>query len=495
MFFIGAGLWPSAIDTPLALGFDLTVGLLPLATTASGYRLGLLRRRVAAARRGRAQNAALLSDKAFIDPLTGLANREALERAVNAILAGDTAVGRNDGLILLDLDRFGHVNETIGRAAGDQILLILAQRLRQALGAHASLFRPGGNEFVVLVPGTPSRGKLEDIARIVGGVLREPFELSGGQLWIGGSLGVTFVKADDTQLSDILSRADLALRRSKEMVGNSVTFHEEGLSTQTQSLRAAGRDIQQALDEDAFFLEYQPVIGVESGRIRAMEALVRWRDAEHGALKPDDFLVQAERTGAMPALGRWILKTACREAAGWPEDVGVSVNVSKHEIGAESFVDFVALCLREAGLQPSRLTIEVTDAVFSPDPKRIATVFSALRRMGVRVALDDFGVGFSAVCNLGLFPIDQIKIDRSFTDAMMRSRRDGELLDLILKTVASFKIPAIIEGVETECQLEVVRALGASEVQGYLISPPVPAGEVGALLAAFKAPGACASAA
>ncbi|WP_377289786.1 putative bifunctional diguanylate cyclase/phosphodiesterase [Rhizobium sp. SG2393] len=487
VFCLGAGLWPVAADGALALAFDTSVAFLPAVSAASGYRLGRLRRQIAETREKHLLLQAELNGDAFTDALTGLPNRAALERSIDIILQGDPAVGKGHGIILLDLDRFHFVNETMGRDAGDQILLILSQRLRHALGAHASLYRPGGDEFVVIVPGTPSRGKLEDVARLLGGVLREPFELSGGQFWTGGSIGVTFLQPADRSLDDILARAELALDRSKEMMGNSVAFHEPHLASPENRRQVTTRDVARGIAAGEFFLEYQPIIGIKSRSIRCMEALVRWRHPERGVVLPEAFIAAAEHSGAIQPLGRWVLATACREAMGWPSCVGVSVNVSKEQIRDPDFVMLVTNCLAETGLAAERLTIEVTEAVFSLEPHRVTAVFQALRRLGVRLALDDFGVGFTAVSNLGAFPLDQLKIDRSFTDAMLRSQRDGELIDLILKAGAAFAVSTIIEGVETEGQMELVRAMGVGEAQGFLISPPVPAGDVGALILAFEA--------
>ncbi len=485
VFCLGAGLWPSRAEGPVALAFDLGIALFPVATLGVCHWIGAKRRHNADDRAAAAQAATRLAGAAFTDRLTGLPNRAALSVEIDAILAGDPAVGKGHGVILLDLDRFRFVNETFGRETADQILFLIGQRLRAALGSHAVTYRLGSDEFAVVVPGTPSRGKIEDIVRLLGGVLREPFEIKDRQFWTGGSIGATFLAEQDTCLSDILCRAELALRRSKEKTGNSLAFHEPGFSVQSTVRQTETEDFGRAIADGAFYLEYQPIIGVQGTGIRSLEALVRWRHAERGVLYPEDFIARAEKSGAMAMLGRFILQTACRHAAAWPEAIGLSVNVSAEQVRDRDFVSIVQDCLSESGLAAHRLTLEVTESVFSVRPRRVAVLFRRLRRLGVRIAIDDFGVGFSSMDNLRIFPIDQLKVDRSFTESMLSNKRDGEVIDLMLKMGAALRVSTIVEGVETATQLELVRAMGAEEAQGFHISPPVPAADVAKLISAF----------
>ncbi|MFB2550747.1 putative bifunctional diguanylate cyclase/phosphodiesterase [Ensifer soli] len=489
-------LGPALIGGDLATSFSKAASCLvialPIVSACVFYRFGRARAGLIDALQMRDLLEAGLIREARRDQLTGLANRFALEQAVRDLAPTVAAGQARPALLLVDLDRFKVVNDTMGHDAGDALLDAFSGRLSGALAGAAALYRLGGDEFVLLVPGAPSEGKVEDVCRTVKVLLDRPFALPAGPYLASVSIGVTFFETEDASLASVLKRADLALYKAKETALCSHAFHTPDLTIAASARLALETDIARAIAQDEFFLEYQPIVGVESGTVRSFEALLRWRHPERGLIAPDAFIPTAERSGLILPLGNWVVRAACLEASRWPAPTGVAVNVSGDQFKDRSFVSFVRSCLVESGLSPARLTIEVTESIFTVDPEIVCLSLAELRGFGVRVALDDFGAGFSSISNLRRFPLDHLKIDRSFTQAMLASKRDAELVDIILKLGNTFQIPTTVEGVETESQLDFIRSLGAAQAQGYLISRPVPAGEVPALLARVNAPKALA---
>lgn len=454
--------------------------LIPILSGLGFYRLGRARARLLAVLRRRRRSEARLRHDACHDRLTGLANRFCLERDVEAMLAaGD---GR-PALLLIDLDRFKYVNDSLGHAAGDELLAAIAARLRAALTPGARVYRLGGDEFVVIVAGEPSPGKVEDICATIVALFAQPFALGSGRVSSGCSIGVSVREPSDRSVADLLKRADLALYEAKQMPGTAFRLFDATLAEAARQRAEIEQDLVRALATGEFYLEYQPIVAVENRAVCAFEALLRWAHPKHGTILPDRFLPAAERTGLLAALGDWVLRTACLEAARWPAPAGLAVNIAGARFKDRNFVRHVEACLAEAGLAPGRLTLEVTESIFAVDEAVIRDSLGALRRHGVRVALDGFGAASSSLSNLRTLPIDQLKIDRSLARAMTQDKRDADLVEIILKLGQAFGMATTVGGIESESQLDFIRARGASEAQGYLISAPVPAPAAGDLLA------------
>ncbi|PYE45001.1 diguanylate cyclase (GGDEF)-like protein [Rhizobium sp. PP-F2F-G20b] len=416
-----------------------------------------------------------------IDHLTGISNRFALEHDLTAVLSRPQGHGRG-ALLLIDLDRFKFINDAMDHSAGDEVLIRIAKRLSNVLTGVGTIYRLGADEFAVHVAGSPSRGKIEDICATIKTVLGTPFELTAGEVWIVGSIGIAVPAPEDVSMSALLRRADLAVMKAKQIAGNSHVFYEAGMAAEASARSELEYDLSRALDRNEFFLEYQPIVCSETRMIKAFEALIRWRHPQKGVIAPDQFISIAEATGLILPIGNWVIRTACEEAMRWPSPIGVAVNVAGDQFRDPTFLPYVRDCLRQSGLVPERLTIEVTESIFSVDPSIISDSLTDLRAEGVKIALDDFGIGFSSINNLRRFPLDHLKIDRSFTAAMLGSKRDAELVDIILKLGTTFDVSTTIEGVETEPQLEYARSRGANAIQGFLISRPVAAGDVSAIL-------------
>ncbi len=412
--------------------------------------------------------------EAHHDRLTGLNNRLALEKDLSRLFAAR----RRPVLMLLDLDRFKFINDSMGHDAGDELLILFGQRLVPSIGRMGQLYRLGGDEFVILLPDPPSFAEVEQLCETVETLAGIPFSLSSGLARSGVSIGITYSRPADTGMSTILKRADLALYKAKEIEGSSHYHYSDETARESLQRMELEQDLRQAIPNGELYLHYQPIMGAQSRVVRSFEALLRWRHPVHGEMQPDTFIPIAERTGLILPIGNWVMRKACMEAVKWPIPTGVAVNVSGDQFKDAGFVDFVKLCLADAGLAPGRLTIEVTESLFTVEVATIRNSLMALRAHGVRIALDDFGVGFSSISHLRNFPVDQLKVDKSFTHAMLGDKRDAELIDIMLQLGATFDVTTTIEGIETEGQMDYARERGASEVQGFLFSRPVSAEEV-----------------
>lgn len=474
----GAG---SLIDLARDNPVHLAMALVPLILGFTFYKVGQSRAELVEELQRREAAERTLIYNAFHDSLTSLENRHALERTVEEIVAAGIGNGNRPVLMLLDLDKFKFINDTMGHNVGDAILLALSRRLREAAGKQQRLYRLGGDEFVILWLGAPPEAVVRQFCDALVRLISFPFEVDGVRLAAGGSVGVTWLEEPDTTMSDALRRADLALYRAKEMPGSQFVVYDRAIAYEAEQRMQMEKDLRLALEEKQFFLQYQPIVNLETNRIHALEALVRWRLKDE-IIRPDMFIPVAEKSGLIIPLGKWILAQACRDAAGWPETVGISINVAGEQFKDSSFVPFISETLRTTGLAPRRLTIEVTESLFTVDVGVVRTSLMRLRAMGLRIALDDFGTGFSSINHLRTFPLDTLKIDRSFTQSMLGDQREAELINVILKLSKAFDMTTTVEGVETEGQLEFIRRAGAGSVQGFLFSRPIDADGVCALL-------------
>lgn len=417
-------------------------------------------------------------EAAVVDPLTGLGNRLALDQSLDA-----EPPSARGAVVLLNLDRFRFVNATMGSRSGDELLVQLAERLVTCLGEAGRLFRLAGDDFAIHVRGRPSPGKLEDLCDTIKSLFSQPFPLTLGDFWINASMGVALSRHEDDGADDVLERAGCALRKAKDQPGTVHLLHSPALLAEAESRGVLEMRLAAALDNGELYLEYQPILCLKTRTIETFEALLRWRHPVEGEVEPDRFIRLAESTGLIVPIGNWVLRTACAEAIAWPGTVGVAVNVAGDQLRDPNFLGHVDSCLRATGLAPGRLTIELTESIFSVDPEVVSTCLSGLRRLGVQVALDDFGRGFSSIHYLRSFSLDNLQVDRSFTRDMGEAGRDPRFADLLQTLKDNLGLAATIEGVETDAQFEQARAMGASAVQGFLISRPLAARDVPRMLA------------
>jgi diguanylate cyclase (GGDEF)-like protein len=421
-----------------------------------------------------------LSHMARHDVLTGLPNRLLLqERMDNAVLR--LREGGQFAILCLDLDHFKRINDTLGHPVGDALLREFASRLKAAAGPGATVSRVGGDEFAVLRPDIGGPETMQVMAESLSRTLNEPYDIAGNAINIGVSFGIALAPRDGEDGAALLREADIALYRAKSEGRRGYRFFEPGMDSELQARRQLEIEFRKALRDENFEVFYQPLLDARARTIRSFEALARWRHPERGLIPPNDFIPLAEETGLIVELGEWVLRTACREAARWPDDVRVSVNLSAHQFKAPDIVGAVRRALDDAGIPGDRLELEITETVLLGESDRTLAILHNFRDMGVRIAMDDFGTGYSSLSYLRSFPFDKIKIDKSFIQNL-----DQHDARAIVRSIAALgktlSITTTAEGVETEAQLAMVIEKGCNEVQGYLFSKPVPASEVAALL-------------
>ncbi|PZO81299.1 MAG: bifunctional diguanylate cyclase/phosphodiesterase [Mesorhizobium amorphae] len=421
-----------------------------------------------------------ISHMAYHDPLTGLANRRALqERMEDGIRAGQRLK-----LLLIDLDRFKNVNDTFGHKVGDMLLVEVAQRLRSALGPGGFAARIGGDEMAAIVPG--DLAEAQAVADALVETVGLPFVIGDLTLVIGCSIGMCCTdEAGD--VAGLVQRADLALYESKRRGRGQVSCYQPGMMEEVVARRRLEFDIQAALDENQFHLAFQPVFCLASSRVVGYEALIRWEHPTRGSIPPEDFIPLAEETGQIIAIGQWVLDAACREALNWPRSFHVAVNVSPVQLRSPLFVAHAVGALDKSGLAPHRLEIELTETALVSDGQAVAHILEGLRALGIRIAMDDFGTGYSSFAHLRDFPIDRIKIDRSFVARAPEDRHALAVLRAITQLGRDMGVPTLAEGVETHAQLDLLRRLGCDHVQGYLIGRPRRSASTGALVVAVSA--------
>ena len=419
------------------------------------------------------------------DPLTGVYNRTIFTREMEKaaeVLARD---GEGFSTVLLDLDDFKAINDTFGHAVGDALLVEVTARLRGLVGRSDIVARLGGDEFAILLPGTREEADVEGLA---GRILRELAAIQyikGVQLSIRASMGCARAPFDATDTDELLKCADLALYRAKHASKGTFRFYEREMDVQQRERRLLEMELRGADLEAEFDLHYQPIVGVETGRLRGFEALIRWRNPRRGMVSPDEFIPIAEETGMLDELGRWILVEACRQAASWPEGLVVAVNVSPVQFRKGDLAETIDMALAISGLRPDRLEIEITESVLLADSKANLATLNRLRSRGIRIALDDFGTGYSSLSYLRQFPFSRLKIDRSFVREIDRSPESLAIIRAIIGLGRSLGIDTTAEGVETASQLETLRTERCGELQGFLFSPPVPQKDVGNIIGVY----------
>ncbi|MBT2186756.1 EAL domain-containing protein [Sphingobium nicotianae] len=430
-------------------------------------------------RRSQAEIARLAS----FDSLTGLANRvqmlNTLEQAVN----GKRGMYNECALLLLDLDRFKEVNDTMGHPAGDALLRQVAQRLLRLIGTSGKVGRLGGDEFKIVLPSMSDQMELTKLAQSIIHTVSQPYSIDGSQVIIGVSIGIAIAPTDGTNTETLTRNADLALYAAKADGRGAFRFYASAMHADAEDRRQLEQDLRHALVVGGLYLEYQPVVCASTERITGFEALVRWHHPSRGPISPSIFIPIAEEAGLIGALGEWVLRTACSEATRWPDGTRVAVNVSPIQFANPALPSLVMSALANAGLSASRLELEITEGVFLADGSNTDGMFAALKSIGVRLALDDFGTGYSALGYLKTAPFDKIKIDQSFVrGAAIKGSRNAAIVKSIVSLAEALGMETTAEGAETLDELALIRSLGCSHVQGYVYGRPASVEETMALL-------------
>lgn len=423
---------------------------------------------------------------AYYDPLTGLPNRHLFEDRMQMAMAQARRRGLQVGVLFLDLDRFKLVNDSFGHAFGDKLLRLVARRLGQAIDTGQTLARTGGDEFIVLLPDVERESEVEEAARRLLHVMQMPFELEGRELYVTASIGVVLFPLHGEDPQTLVRNADIAMYRAKESGRNTYEVYSALLDLGMVQRLSMESDLHRALQREELVLHYQPIVNVETGEIVGVEALVRWLHPERGVLYPDAFIPLAEDSGLIVPLGEWVLRAACRQAIAWQEagagPLFISVNLSPRQMRQE-LASVVAQVLRETGLSPSHLMLEVTEGAIMVEMERAISLLLSLRGMGVQVCVDDFGTGHSSLSHLKMLPVDVIKVDRSFVWDMVGNRADAAIVASVVTLAQALGLRVIAEGVETEEQAALLRRMGCREMQGFLFSRPLPEAEMTELLA------------
>ncbi|MCC9596180.1 bifunctional diguanylate cyclase/phosphodiesterase [Rubrivivax sp. JA1055] len=406
------------------------------------------------------------------DPLTGALNREsfvaALRRAA-ARRAGHSAV------LCMDLDRFREFNEWLGRGAGDSLLRQVAARLRATVRSGDLVARLGSDEFAVLAD-TGDAEALATLAQRIVEALRQPYDVGGRRCEIGASIGIALHGVDSREADRLLQQADLALARAKADGRGTFRFYDARLDDELQRRRRLGAELRDALAADALVLHFQPLMDAASGRIVGYEALARWPHAERGWVPPASFIPLAEQTGLIEDLGAWVLRAACREAARWPAPLSVAVNLSPAQFRRDGGIaEVVAEALRDSGLAPERLELEITESLLMARTEPVLRALRELRGLGVSIAMDDFGTGYSSLAHLWRFPLDRVKLDREFTHSLADDAKVGVIVGSVVSMAHALGMHVTAEGVETEAQRQALAAHGCDVLQGFLLGRPQPA--------------------
>jgi len=411
---------------------------------------------------------------AHFDSLTGLANRFQMSQTLEKILNAPHAAHRVCAMLLLDLDRFKQVNDTMGHPVGDVLLKMVAKRLLDTVGDAGRVGRLGGDEFKVILPGRMERAQLAELAQSIIDNLSEPYSIEGARVVIGASIGIALSPDDGVTSEAIIRNADLALYAAKDRGRGVYHFYAADLHSDAEERRQLETDLRDALVHGGLRLTYQPVVQTATEQITGFEALLRWNHPTRGNLSPGLFIPIAEEAGLIAQIGEWALRTACMDLARWPESVRVAVNVSPLQFANPALPGIVTHALASAQVAPARLELEITESVFLNDSEMTEAMFAALKGIGVRLALDDFGTGYSSLGYLKKAPFDKIKIDQGFVrGATEPESRNGAIIASIVSLAEALGMETTAEGVETHDELNLIRNLGCSHVQGYIYSRPL----------------------
>jgi diguanylate cyclase (GGDEF)-like protein/PAS domain S-box-containing protein len=421
------------------------------------------------------QSSHTASQLAMYDPLTALPNRLSMSKCLAAGLAAFGQPGKSCAVFLIDLDRFKQVNDSLGHPAGDALLKQVADRLLKIAGDREKVFRLGGDEFQIVLTDCDDRGVLGGIAKEIIASLSQPYSVEGSRCVIGASVGIAIGPFDGRTAEDIMRNADLALYAAKGSGRGCFRFFSGELLQVAEDRRVLEEDLRDALSSGQLSLFYQPIVCTRTNCVKGVEALIRWQHPTRGTISPELFIPIAEEANLINRLGEWIIRKACEDAANWPAEIRVAVNVSPIQFANESLPTIVTSALASSGLAPDRLELELTEGVFLSESFETDSMFATLKEIGVRLALDDFGTGYSSLGYLKTAPFDKIKIDQSFVrGATIAGSRNGAIIAAIVALANALEMETTAEGIESFDQLDLIRSLGVSHVQGYVYSKAVP---------------------
>jgi diguanylate cyclase (GGDEF)-like protein len=422
------------------------------------------------------------------DSLTGLPNRMLMRRTLDETLQSKDGAAGGCALLLIDLDRFKNVNDTLGHPIGDALLKQVAQRLNSVVNKEGQVGRLGGDEFEAVLPSQQDEAHLGSLAARLIQQVSMPYMIEGHNISIGASVGIALAPPIGSCADALIRNADLALYSAKAAGRGTYCFFAPEMHSEAQDRQMLETDLRKAIGRGELHLQYQPVVNAKTEELSGFEALVRWHHPTRGVISPSLFVPLAEETGLILSIGEWVLRTACAEAATWPENIRVAVNISPIQFVEPSLPATIVSALANSGLAPRQLELEITEGVFLVESESTDDMFAKLKSLGVRLALDDFGTGYSSLGYLKKAPFDKIKIDQSFVrGAAAKGSRNAAIIRAIVTLAESLEMDTTAEGAETHDELTMIRELGCSHIQGYIFGRPMGAEEAGALAAQNKA--------
>jgi diguanylate cyclase (GGDEF)-like protein/PAS domain S-box-containing protein len=424
-----------------------------------------------------------VQELARIDSLTGLPNRNMFFGELDRAVARARRHQRRFGVCFIDLDGFKGINDNLGHEAGDEVLKLMAQRLRGAVRASDMVARLGGDEFVVLLEGAASDAEADCVAEKILAAVSEPLALRGCRFDLTCSMGVGLYPVDGEDAAALVRNADAAMYLAKQRGKNMVQHYTSELADSAARLFALETELRQAVPRGELRLHFQPKIDIDSGRMHSVEALVRWMHPQRGLLPPAEFIGLAEERGLIVPIGRWVIETACQQIRDWREAglvvPAVAVNLSARQFASDSLADDIERALQANGVDPTQFEVELTESVLMADPDRASAVLQRLDAKGVRISIDDFGTGYSSLSHLKRFPARTVKIDRSFVSGLPHDKNDAAITQAVIAMAHSLGLMVVAEGVETDAQLQALRGLRCDEAQGFLLGRPMAADELG----------------
>jgi diguanylate cyclase len=420
------------------------------------------------------------------DALTGLPNRVLLDDRISQCMAHADRQGQTFAVILLDLDRFKMVNDSLGHRVGDELLKEVAGRLKSVVRDIDTVARLGGDEFVLIITQSPERDAALGVASRIIEVMQAPVRIADVEIHTSPSIGIAFYPHDATTVETLLAHADAAMYYAKQQGRNNFQCFVPRMNTVMQEKIKLESDMHIALEQKQFELHYQPKVNTATGVVHGAEALLRWTHPVHGVIPPAKFIPIAEESGLIGAIGAWVVREACRQARAWQLDglppLRVAVNLSASQFRQGNIVTMIRDALDAAGLEARFLEVELTESAVMSDPEESIAILEKLSTMGVLVSVDDFGTGYSSMSYLRRFPIDKLKIDRAFIDEVMSRPEDASIVRAIVSLAHSLKLKVVAEGVESTEQVELLKALGCDQYQGFHFSPALPAPQFEALI-------------
>jgi diguanylate cyclase (GGDEF)-like protein/PAS domain S-box-containing protein len=420
------------------------------------------------------------------DALTSLPNRTMFNEVLNLAIQNARRYNRNFAVLFIDLDRFKIINDTLGHEAGDKLLKEMGSRLTQTVRSSDVVARLGGDEFVVLVQEVSEAKQVEAVARKILSALVQPMVMQGQECRVTASIGICMYPSEAQDEQGLMKNADIAMYRAKEDGKNNYKFYSEEINIHSFERLALETSLRRGLERNEFLLHYQAKLDLHTGRITGVEALVRWQHPEMGLVPPAQFIPLAEETGLIVPIGKWVLNTACAQNVAWQREglppLHMAVNLSARQFADEDLVKDIASALESTGLRPELLELELTESMVIQNTERAGRVLAELKKMRVRLAIDDFGVGYSSLTHLKRFPIDTLKVDRSFIRDLPQDLEDKAITEAIIAMGKSLNLTVVAEGVETLEQQTFLQDHGCDEMQGYFFSKPIPSGEFAELL-------------